>query len=158
MQGYEHQQYLQDYGEMSSMDTEQWDTSDDRPAMVYQSQSYNHLYTQHKRSVSRSRSISRPSPPRAKSVGPAPSQQMTYPSRTQSFTSLYDKGNRSRGTSLDLRPLQNCISSTGLFYQNQEYVNRRDDHESYGHASRSLQNIQMNEASGNEKLQWPQCV
>ena len=140
MQGYGHHQHLQDYGEMSSMDT-----SEDRPAMVYQQQSYNHLYTQHKRSVSRSRSIRRPSPQRAKSVGPTPSQQMTYPSRTQSFSSLYDKENRSRGTSLDLRPLQNCISSTRLYYQDQEYENMKADHDNYGYVPRALQNIQINE-------------
>ena len=102
-------------------------------------QSYNKLYTQNHRSVSRSRSINRPSPPRAKSHGPFPQTHPIYPSRTQSFPSLYWYGS-ARGTSLDLRPLQASVSSdAGYAY------------EQYGRISLSLQDICMLGEGGRHK-------
>ena len=68
---------------------------------------------------------------------------MEYTNRTQSFSSLYDKESRDRGTSLDLRPLQSSVSSNGLFYPDQEYANRNVDQKRFSNFSRSLQNIQM---------------
>ena len=150
---------------MSSMETTSSSTSQEGSCMAYphqriprtssnnKAQSYNKLYTQNHRSVSRSRSINRPSPPRAKSHGPFSQPHSIYPSRTQSFTSLYDTGYGSaRGTSLDLRPLQASVSSQGLLLNDAGY-----GYEQYGRVSLSLQDICMLGEGGRHKQRKTGC-
>ena len=97
--------------------------------------------------VSRSRSISRPSPPRAKSVGNYP----VGPSRTHSFTSIYETrssggggGYYKGGTSLDLRPLRTSLSSQGIFFTETGHLPRQSSssYDMDGPLSISLQDLQ----------------
>ena len=103
-----------DYVDMSSMDTSS-SSSDSSSVTAFSPQSrpgrsqglgYHKIYVRHPQAISRSRSTSRPSPPRAKSVGNFPIQ----PSRAQSFTSIYSS------KSVDHRPLRTSLSSHGIFF------------------------------------------
>ena len=137
---------------MSSMETTSSSTSEEGSCMAFphqriprtssnnKEQSYNKLYKPNHRSVSRSRSIA----PRAKSIGPFAQPHSIYPSRTQSYTSLYDtEYGSARGTSLDLRPLQNSVSSKGMFFNDTGHVLKNPSYEQYGPISLSLQDICM---------------
>ena len=155
-----------DYVEMSSMDTTSSSTSEECSSVAYPHErlqktnnsskpyNYNKLYTPNHRSVSRSRSINRPSPPRAKSLGPTSQPYSIYPSRTQSFTSLYDtRYGVARGTSLDLRPLRSSVSSQGIFFTETGHVPRNTGYDQEGHVSLSLQDIQMMGQTGRNAQQ-----
>ena len=156
-----HHQATNDYVDMSSMDTSSTGSEGSSgmafsrprhqrrhdPDLLDMSRSgYNKIYVRHKQqpSVSRSRSISRPSPPRAKSVGNYPSG---YPSRTHSFTSIYETrsvggGYLKGGTSLDLRPLRTSLSSQGIFFTETGHLPRQSSYDADGPMSISLQDLQ----------------
>ena len=104
-----------DYVDMSSMDTSS-SSSDNSSVTTFSPHSrpgrshglgYHKIYVRQPQAISRSRSISRPSPPRAKSVGSFP---VVQPSRAQSFTSIYES------RSVDTRPLRTSLSSHGIFF------------------------------------------
>ena len=103
-----------DYVDLSSMETS---SSSESSVMTFSPQSrpsrsqalgYQKIYVRHSqpRAISRSKSISRPSPPRAKSVGNFPA------SRAQSFTSIYESKSVGQGS----RPLRTSLSSHGIFF------------------------------------------
>ena len=92
---------------------------------------YHKIYVRHPQAISRSRSISRPSPPRAKSVGNFPVQ----PSRAQSFTSIYES------RSVDTRPLRTSLSSHGIFFTETGHLPRYST-TSEAPLSMSLQDLQ----------------
>ena len=111
-----HQSFRQknDYVDLSSMETS---SSSESSVMTFSPQSrpsrsqalgYQKIYVRHSqpRAISRSKSISRPSPPRAKSVGNFPA------SRAQSFTSIYE----SKSVGQVSRPLRTSLSSHGIFF------------------------------------------
>ena len=154
-----------DYVDMSSMETSSTASdessmmtftrprprrSHDRDTDVSRSGSgYNKIYVRHPGPVSRSRSISRPSPPRAKSVGNYPSSG--HPTRTHSFTSIYESrsvgagGYHTKGgTSLDLRPLRTSLSSQGIFFtETGHHLAKQSSYEpDTGPMSISLQDLQ----------------
>ena len=109
---------------------------------------YNKIYSRHPGPVSRSRSISRPSPPRAKSVGYSSSSG--HPARTHSFTSIYETrsmgtgyGGHRKGTSLDLRPLRTSLSSQGILFTETGHLPKQPSYEpDMGPVSISLQDLQ----------------
>ena len=151
-----HQPYTKDYMKISPKETTSSSTSEEGSCIAYphqripmsrsnkSSQSYNKLYTPNHRSVSRSRSINKPSPPRAKSLGPFSQPHSIYPSRTQSFTPLYDTGYGSaRGTSLDLRPLRSSGSSQGIYFTETGHVPINTGYDQGGPLSMSLQDVQL---------------
>ena len=154
-----------DYVDMSSMETSSTASdgssmmtftrprarrSHDRDTDVSRSGSgYNKIYARHPGPVSRSRSISRPSPPRAKSVGYSSSSG--HPTRTHSFTSIYETrsmgtqgyGGHSKGTSLDLRPLRTSLSSQGILFTETGHLPKQPSYEpDTGPMSISLQDLQ----------------
>ena len=153
-----------DYVDMSSMDTSSTASdgssmmtftrpaprrSHDRDTDVSRSGSgYNKIYARHPGPVSRSRSISRPSPPRAKSVGYSSSSGQ--PTRTHSFTSIYETrsmgmgyGGHGKGTSLDLRPLRTSLSSQGIMFTETGHLPKQPQYEpDMGPVSISLQDLQ----------------
>lgn len=134
-------QVTNDYVDMSSMDTSSSEESSllayrrgrrsgyelNEPRQDFESQDqseyrhgYNKIYTRHPQPVSRSKSINRPSPPRAKSVGYG-SSNMGYQGRTHSFTSIYETrsvgaGYVKNGNPIELRPLRTSLSSQGIFF------------------------------------------
>ena len=84
---------------------------------------YQKIYVRHSHSqsgalVARAKSISRPSPPRAKSVGNFPA------SRAQSFSSLYES---SRSVGNLSRPLRTSLSSHGIFFTETGHVPRQTE-------------------------------
>ena len=140
-----------DYLEMSSIGTSIED--EDGSSMAYlherlqktssssEQYQYNKLYRPNQQAVSRSVSVNRPSPPRSKSLGPTSQAYSMYPNRTQSFTSLYDRGYR--GTSLDLRPLRSSGSSQGIYFTETEHVPINTGYDQGGPLSMSLQDVQL---------------
>ena len=140
-----------DYVEMSSMGTSS--ENEDGSSMAYlherlqktssssEQYQYNKLYRPNQQAVSRSGSVNRPSPPRSKSLGPTSQAYSMYPNRTQSFTSLYDRGYR--GTSLDLRPLRSSGSSQGIYFTETEHVPINTGYDQGGPLSMSLQDVQL---------------
>ena len=123
-----------DYVDLSSMDTSSSSSSDSsvttfspqsRPGRSGQGLGYQKIYVRHSSTsqhsqsgaISRSKSISRPSPPRAKSVGNFPA------SRAQSFSSLYESSSRSVGNIS--RPLRTSLSSHGIFFTETGHVPRQ---------------------------------
>lgn len=159
-----------DYVDMSSMDTSSSEESsllaysrrrrsgyeihDSRPEFESQDQSeifrsgYNKIYTRHPQPISRSKSINRPSPPRAKSVGYG-SSNMGYQGRTHSFTSIYETrsvggGYLKNGNPIELKPLRTSLSSQGIFFTETGHLPR---------ASNSIHNIQNDHAPHSISLQ-----
>ena len=145
----------QDY-DMSSMDATSSSTSEEDSSLAYLHErlkktssssklySYNKLSSQNNQSVSRSCSVHRPSPSRAKSLGPTTHPSSVYPSRTQTFTSIYDSGyGIGRGTTVDLRHLTSSASTQGIFFTSTGHVHRSRRSGQDGCVSLSLQDVQM---------------
>ena len=130
-----------DYVDLSSMETS---SSSDSSVITFSPQSrpsrsqalgYQKIYVRHSQSgaISRSKSISRPSPPRAKSVGNFPA------SRAQSFSSIYE----SRSVGQINRPLRTSLSSHGIFFTETGHLPRPvARHSSEAPLSMSLQDLQ----------------
>ena len=149
-----------DYVDMSSMETSS--TASDTSSLMTMTRvrrgdprshghhGYNKIYVRHQPPVSRSRSITRPSPPRAKSVGHH--SQSGYPaSRTQSFTSIYETrsvgaGYSKSGTGLDLRPLRTSLSSQGIFFTETGHLPAQSSYFNDGPMSISLQDLNQSSA------------
>ena len=145
-----HQSFKQrnDYVDLSSMETSS-SSSSDSSVITFSPQSrpgrsqalgYQKIYVRHSQSggqpgaISRSKSISRPSPPRAKSVGNFPA------SRAQSFTSIYE----TRSVGNLNRPLRTSLSSHGIFFTETGHIPRPLPRQSSSEAplSMSLQDLQ----------------
>ena len=144
----------QDY-DMSSMEATRSSTSEEDSSLAYLHErlmtsssskiySYNKLLSQHTQSVSRSCSVHRPSPSRAKSLGPTTHPSSVYPSRTQTFTSIYDSGyGIGRGTTVELRHLTSSASTQGILFTSTGHVPRSSRSCKDGYLSLSLQDVQM---------------
>ena len=122
-----------DYVDLSSMETSSSSDSSvttfspqSRPSRsqglgyqkIYVRHSHSHSHSQSGALVARAKSISRPSPPRAKSVGNFPA------SRAQSFSSLYES---SRSVGNLSRPLRTSLSSHGIFFTETGHVPRQTE-------------------------------
>ena len=155
-----------DYVDLSSMDTSSSSSSDSsvttfspqsRPGRSGQGLGYQKIYVRHSSTsqhsqsgaINRSKSISRPSPPRAKSVGNFPA------SRAQSFSSLYESSSRSVGNIS--RPLRTSLSSHGIFFTETGHVPRqlplaRLQTSSEAPLSMSLQDLQRPSQTAQHKM------